>query len=78
MEELRGRTERAEEDCNPIGRTTVTVNWTPQSSQGLNHQPKSKHGGTHGSSCICCRGWPYLINVRGGLWFGEGLMLQRR
>ena len=30
----------------------------PQSSQGLNHQPKSTHGGTHGSSCICSRGWP--------------------
>jgi hypothetical protein len=23
-----------------------------------NHQPKSTHGGTHGSSCICNRGWP--------------------
>jgi hypothetical protein len=23
----------------------------------LNHQPKSTHGGTHGSSCICSRGW---------------------
>jgi len=30
----------------------------PQSSQGLNHQPKSTHGQTHGSSCICSRGWP--------------------
>jgi hypothetical protein len=25
----------------------------PQTSQGLSHQPKSTHGGTHGSSCIC-------------------------
>jgi hypothetical protein len=29
-----------------------------QRSQGLNNQPKSTHGGTHGSSCICSRGWP--------------------
>ena len=29
-----------------------------KSSQVLNHQPKSTHGGTHGSSCICSRGWP--------------------
>jgi hypothetical protein len=31
---------------------------TPQSSQGLNHKPKSTHGGTHGSSYICSRRWP--------------------
>ena len=24
----------------------------------LNHQPKGTHGGTHGFSCICSRGWP--------------------
>jgi hypothetical protein len=24
----------------------------PQSFQGLNHQPKRIHGGTHGNSCI--------------------------
>jgi hypothetical protein len=34
----------------------------PQSTQRLNHQPKSTHGGTHGSSCIGCRG----INGKGG------------
>ena len=22
------------------------------------HQPKKTHGGTHGSNCICSRGWP--------------------
>jgi hypothetical protein len=26
--------------------------------QGLNYQPKNTHGGTHGSSCLCSRGWP--------------------
>jgi hypothetical protein len=35
-----------------IGRTTISTNQTPQSFQGLNHQPKSTHGETHGSSCI--------------------------
>jgi hypothetical protein len=37
----------------------------PLSSQGLNHQPKSTHGGTHGSSCIYSRGWPYLASMGG-------------
>ena len=31
----------------------------------LNHQPKSAHGGTHGSSCICRRGWPCQASVGG-------------
>jgi hypothetical protein len=35
-----GRTEGAEGDCNPI-RRTISTNWTTQSTQGLNHQPKS-------------------------------------
>jgi hypothetical protein len=51
----RERTEGAEGVCNPIGRTTISTN---QSSQGLNHQSKSTHGGTHSSSHICSRGWP--------------------
>jgi hypothetical protein len=43
---VRGRTEGAEGVCNPIGRTTILTNQTPpsQSSQELNHQPKSTHG----------------------------------
>jgi hypothetical protein len=49
---VRERTEGAEEVCNPIGKTTISNNQTLQSSQGLNHQPKSTHGGTHGSSHI--------------------------
>jgi hypothetical protein len=32
------RTEGTEGVLNPIGRTTVSTNQTPQSSQGLNHQ----------------------------------------
>jgi hypothetical protein len=44
--------------CNLIGRITVSNNQTPQSSQGLNNQPKSIHGVTHGPSHICRRGCP--------------------
>ena len=60
---VRGRTEEAEGVCNPIGRTTISTNQTPQSSQGLNYQPKSTHGATNGSSCVCSRGLPYLSSI---------------
>jgi hypothetical protein len=53
----RGSTQGAEGVCNPIRRTTMWTNQYLQSSLGLNHQPKSTHGGIHGSSCICSRGW---------------------
>ena len=59
------RTEGVEGDCNPIGRTTISSNLTPQNCQGLNHQPKSSHGETHDSSCICRKGLPYLASVGG-------------
>jgi hypothetical protein len=36
-----------------------------QSSQGLNHQPKSTCGGTHGCSCVCHRGLPDLASMGG-------------
>jgi hypothetical protein len=43
--EVRGRTEGAEEVCNIIGKTTISTNQTPQSSQELKLQPKkSKEG----------------------------------
>jgi hypothetical protein len=35
----------------------------PQRSLGLNQ--KTTHGGTHGSSCICSRGWTYLASMGG-------------
>jgi len=50
----RGRTEGDEGDYNPIGRA-ISTNWTTQSSHGLNHQPKRKHRGIHGSSYIGSR-----------------------
>jgi hypothetical protein len=43
---------------SPIGGTTTGTNQYPQSSQLLNHQQKSTHVRTHGSSCILRRGWP--------------------
>lgn len=33
------------------------------SSQRLDHEPKSTHGGTHGSYCVCGSGWPCCISV---------------
>jgi hypothetical protein len=57
-----GRIERAKEDCNSIGRT-ISTNRTTESTQRLNHQPKSMHGGTHGYRCLCNRGWPYLTSM---------------
>ena len=62
---VRERTEAAEEVFNPIGRATILTNQTLQKSQGLNHQPKSTHGGTHGSIHICSRGWPCQSSVGG-------------
>ena len=40
-----------EEVYSPIGGTTIWTSQYPQISQGLNYQPKSTHGETHGSSC---------------------------
>jgi hypothetical protein len=54
----RERTQGAEGVCSPIGGTTIWTNQYPQSSQLLNHQPKSTQGGTQGFSHICRRGWP--------------------
>jgi hypothetical protein len=49
----------------PIRGKTIQTNQYPESSLGLNHQPKKTHGGTHGSSCICNRGWPSWSSVGG-------------
>ena len=58
------------EVCKPIRRTIISTNQTPQSSQGLNYQPKSTHGVTHGSSHIYSKGWPN--RKRRGHWSWEG------
>jgi hypothetical protein len=64
-EEARERTQGAKGICSPIGGTTIQTNQYLQSSLGLNHQPKKTHGGTHGSSCICSRGWPSWSSMGG-------------
>jgi hypothetical protein len=46
------------------GFATVSTNQASQSFQGLNHQSKSTHGETHGSSLIC-RGWPSQTSMGG-------------
>jgi hypothetical protein len=48
-----------------MGRTTISTNQTPKSSQGLNHQPRSTHGGTHGYCHTCSREWPCLASREG-------------
>jgi hypothetical protein len=55
------RTQGAEVVFSPIGETTELTNQLPQNFQGLNNQPKS----THGSSCICSRGWPSQSSMGG-------------
>jgi hypothetical protein len=62
---VRGRTEGAVGDCNPIGRTTISNNWTPLSSQEINHQPKNTHGKTPWLQPRCSRRLLYLASVRG-------------
>jgi len=51
--------------CSPIGGTTIWTHLYPQSSLGLNHHSKKIQGGTHGSSCICSRGWPSRSSTGG-------------
>jgi hypothetical protein len=43
----------------------------PQSSQELNHKPKSTHKGFHGSSHICSRVWSFWTSM-GGEVLGPG------
>jgi hypothetical protein len=59
--EVRERIKEAGGVYNPKEKTTISTNQMPQSSQGLNHQPRS----THGSSCICSRGWPCWASMGG-------------
>jgi hypothetical protein len=50
-------------DLQPHRKTNNINQLDPWSSQGLNHQPKNTNGGTHGSSCICSRRWPFLASM---------------
>jgi len=60
----RGRTEGVENICNAIERT-ISTKHNAQSSQRLNHQPKSIHGDIHDSKYICSRGLPYRTSMGG-------------
>jgi hypothetical protein len=55
----RKRTEGAEEVCSPIKKIS-NIN-QPDPSE----LPGSTHGGTHGSSCKCSKGWPCRASMRG-------------
>jgi hypothetical protein len=76
---VRGRTEGAEGVCIPIGRNTILTNQTPSKLPG-SYQPKSAHGGTHGSSCVCNRELFTLADIseRGVPWSSEGSITQHR
>jgi hypothetical protein len=77
---VRGRTEGTEGVCKPIGKTTISTNQTSQSSQGLNHQPKSTHGA--GDLWLQLHMWQRIdlmgISRRKGPCSYEGLMPQNR
>ena len=55
------RTQGPEGVCSLIGGTTIWTNQYPQRS----HQPKKTYGVTHGSRCICSRGWPSQSSIGG-------------
>jgi hypothetical protein len=48
----------------------ISTTQTPESSQGLNQQAMSTHGGTHGPSHICINEWLSMASM-----FGEALSL---
>ena len=57
--------EGAEGVCSHMEGATVSIGQDPWSSQALDNQPKSTHGGTHGTVHVCGRGWPCWTSVRG-------------
>ena len=62
---VRERTEGDEMVCSPVGGTTISTKQISQSSQGLNHQPKSTNGATYASSHIRSRGRPCGTSIGG-------------
>lgn len=55
---VRGRTGGAKEDCNLIGRPTVSINL--DTLELPETKSMSIHGLVSGPWSICCRGLPYL------------------
>jgi hypothetical protein len=37
----------------------------PLELPGTKHQPKKTHDGTHGSNCMCSRGWSSWSSIEG-------------
>ena len=57
------RTEGTEGVSSPTEGATMSTSQTPQSSQELNHQSKSTHGHTYGSSWVYNRRLPCLESL---------------
>jgi hypothetical protein len=51
----------------------VSTGQISHSSQGLDCQSKSTHGGTHGLGHICGRKWPYWTSVGGAALGPDGV-----
>ena len=45
----------------PLRRNNIMNQPLPQEFPGTKLPHKSKHGRSHGSSCICSRGWPWTL-----------------
>jgi hypothetical protein len=74
LEELEKGPKKLKGFAAPYEEQQYELTSTPQSSQGLNHQPKSTHAGAHGSNYICNRGWPSRVTV-GGEFLGPVMAL---
>jgi hypothetical protein len=66
LKELRGL--QPHEGNNSVNRPDI-----PWTSQGMEYQPKSTHGGTRGFDHVCGREWPCLTPVGGGALGPEGV-----
>ena len=67
-EEVRERTEGAEGICNSIGKIIISTNQAPTPELPRTKLPTKGctwSDPTHGSSCICSRGWPCKASMGG-------------
>jgi hypothetical protein len=65
VEELEKWLKKLKAFATPQEEQYYKSNRLPQIYQGLNPQPQSTHGGTHGSSYICSRRWPCCASMGG-------------
>jgi hypothetical protein len=73
MEELEKGLKELRGVYSPMEGAIVSTGHSPWNSRGLDHQPKSIHGGTHGTGHICGRGWPSWTPVGGEAHGPEGV-----